>query len=316
MTRPIRRRTCLAGLAGVTVLASDRRLWAAPAPPPIPQRVLGKTLAKVSILGLGGAHAARVKDDGQAVDLIRRAVDMGITFLDNAWLYAEGRAEQLMGRALQGGYGEKVFLMTKTTGRDKASALKQLDDSLRRLKVDVIDLWQAHQVTEKDEPGQILAKGGAIEAFDHARKAGKVRFIGFTGHRHPELHMQLLASDYPWDTVQMPVNVLDPHFRSFARTVLPKAQAKAMGIIAMKTLAYGNIVKKNVVPVREALSYVWSQPVDVLVSGIETIEQLQANVQAAREFKWMEQDEQQKLLARTREAGHDGKLETFKAPQW
>jgi len=314
--RRITRRTCLEGLVGITVIASARPAWAADPPAPIPQRVLGKTKVKVSMLCLGGYHSRLIKDDQEAVRFVRTAIDMGVTFLDSAWLYHDGASEELYGKALQDGYREKVFLMTKTTGRDKKAALLQLDDSLRRMKVDAIDLWQAHQVVEKDEPEQILAKGGAIEAFDRAKKAGKVRFVGFTGHRHPELHMQMLESGYPWDTVQMPVNVLDPHFRSFSKTALPAAAKKGLGIIAMKTLAFGGIVQKKIVTPREALTYVWSQDVSTLCSGMDKLEYLQHNAKVAAEFKPLSAEEQEKLLARTAEAGEDGKIESFKAPKW
>ena len=314
--RRITRRSCLEGLASVAVIASARPAWSADASGPIPQRVLGKTKQKVSMLCLGGYHSRLIKDDLEAVRFIRTAIDMGVTFLDNAWEYHKGGSEELYGKALRDGYRDKVFLMTKTTGRSKQAALKQLDDSLRRMKVDVIDLWQAHQVVEKDEPARILAKGGAIEAFDQARKAGKVRFIGFTGHRHPELLMQMLESGYPWDTVQMPINVLDPHFRSFSKTVLPAAVKKGLGIIAMKSLAFGGIVKRKVVTPREALVYALSQPVSTLCSGMDKLEYLKHNAQVAAEFKPFTAKEQATLLARTAKAGRDGKIETFKARKW
>lgn len=317
-SRTIGRRACLQGLASVSILASSRPLWAAADEPaqPIPQRVLGKTNVKVPIIALGGYHFGTIKDDKACVDFVRKAIDMGVTFLDNAWLYNDGRSEEMMGKALQDGYRQKVFLMTKSHGRDRKTAMQHLEDSLRRLKVDVIDLWQVHQVTEKDEPGKIMGKEGAIEVVEQAKKQGKARFVGFTGHRHPELHLQMLATDYPWDTVQMPVNALDPHFRSFIKLVLPEAQKRGLGIIGMKALAFGNIPRKNVIPAADALRFAWSQPISSLVSGMDKLEFLEANVKAAREFKPLEGGEQEKLLALTAGAGKDGKLESFKAPKW
>jgi len=280
----------------------------------IPTRPLGGTGVNVSILGLGGHHIGRIRDDNQSVRLIRKAIDSGVTFLDNAWEYHNGRSEELMGKALAGGYRDKAFLMTKHHGRDKKTAMEHLEDSLRRLRTDVIDLWQFHEVVYDKDPEMIFAVGGGIEAADIAKKQGKVRFIGFTGHRDPVLHLKMLAYGYPWDAVQMPLNVLDPHFKSFQKNVLPILVRRNIGVIAMKTLASGYVLRANAAAPEEALSYVWSQPVSTIVSGMDTERLLQANVGFARAFKPMSKKQQTKLLDKTRDAGLTGKFEPFKTP--
>jgi len=278
----------------------------------IPMRPLGSTGVRVSMLGLGGYHIGRIRDDGQSIRLIRNAVDRGVTFLDNAWEYHGGRSEELMGRALADGYRSKVFLMTKHHGRDKKTAMAHLEDSLRRLRTDVIDLWQFHEIVYEDDPDMIFAADGGIEAADLAKKQGKVRLVGFTGHRDPLLHLKMLAYGYPWDAVQMPMNVLDPHFKSFQKHVLPILVKRKIGVIAMKTLASGYVLRTNVTAPEEALSYVWSQPVSTVVSGMDSTELLETNVALARDFRRMSSNEQATLLERTKEAGLTGKFEPFK----
>jgi len=286
--------------------------WAATDVPDIPRRPLGKTGVKVSMLALGGHHIGRIKDDSQSIQFIRRAIDMGVTFLDNAWEYHAGRSEELMGRALADGYRDKVFLMTKHHGRDKRTAMEHLEDSLRRLRTDVIDLWQFHEVVYDRDPEMIFAPDGGIEAADLARKQGKVRFIGFTGHRDPLLHLTMLAYGYPWDAVQMPINVLDPHFKSFQKHVLPVLVRRNIGVIAMKTMGSGYVLRANVTTPEEALRYVWSQPVSTIVSGMDSEQMLGANAATARAFRPMSPAEQAALLEKTREAGLAGKFEPFK----
>ena len=264
------------------------------------------------MLGLGGYHIGRIRDDGQSVRLIRKAIDMGVTFLDNAWEYHNGRSEELMGKALADGYRKKVFLMTKHHGRDKKTAMKHLEDSLRRLRTDVIDLWQFHEVVCEKDPEMIFAVDGGIEAADLARKQGKVRFIGFTGHRDPVLHLKMLAYGYPWDAVQMPMNVFDPHFKSFQKHVLPVLVRRKIGVIAIKTLASGHVLRANVVTPRQALEYIWSQPVSTIVSGMDADRFLEANTECAQAFEPMSQMEQAALLDRTEEAALTGKFEPFK----
>jgi aryl-alcohol dehydrogenase-like predicted oxidoreductase len=280
----------------------------------IPTRPLGGTGVNVSILGLGGYHIGTIRDDNQSIRLIRKAIDMGVTFLDNAWEYHNGRSEELMGRALSGGYRDRAFLMTKHHGRDKKTAMEHLEDNLRRLRTDVIDLWQFHEVVYDKDPEMIFAAGGGIEAAELAKKQGKVRFIGFTGHRDPVIHLKMLAYGYPWDAVQMPMNVFDPHFKSFQKNVLPILVRRNIGVIAMKTLASGYVLRANVVTPKQALDYVWSQPVSTIVSGIDTEQFLEANASLAQAFRPMSQTEQAKVLDKTREAASTGKFEPFKTP--
>lgn len=278
----------------------------------IPTRPLGKTGEKVSILGLGGWHLGGIQDDQEAITLIREAVDNGVTFLDNAQSYHGGRSEEVMGRALRNGYRSRVFLMTKHKGRDKKTAMGHLEDSLRRLQTDVIDLWQIHRVIFPDEPKRIFSPGGAIEAAEEAKKAGKVRFVGFSGHKNPQVCLKMLQYDYDWDTVQMPINVLDPHFQSFQTSVLPILVQRNIGVIAMKTLAAGDLLQTGVVSPEVSLTYVWSQPVATLVSGITSRQQLHTNSNLARSFTPMSQVIQKRVLEKTRPAGIMGKYEPYK----
>jgi aryl-alcohol dehydrogenase-like predicted oxidoreductase len=278
----------------------------------IPTRPLGSTGVNVSILGLGGYHIGRIRDDNQSIQLIRKAIDSGVTFLDNAWEYHNGRSEELMGKALAGSYRDKAFLMTKHHGRDKKTAMEHLEDSLRRLQTDVIDLWQFHEVVYDKDPEMIFAVNGGIEAAELAKKQGKVRFIGFTGHRDPVTHLKMLAYGYPWDAVQMPMNVLDPHFKSFQKNVLPILLRRNIGVIAMKTLASGHVLRAKVATPKQALSYIWSQSVSTIVSGMDSEQFLKANVGFAQAFRPMGQMEQVELLDKTKDMGLTGKFEPFK----
>jgi len=264
------------------------------------------------MLGLGGHHIGRIEDDRESIRLIRKAIDMGVTFLDNAWCYHDGRAEDLMGRALLDGYRKKAFLMTKVHGRDKKGAMKHLEESLKRFHTDVIDLWQFHDIREED-PAKIFADGGAIEAAEEAKKAGKVRYIGFTGHNNYKWYRRMLDYAFEWDTVQMPINALDPHFRSFIRNIVPILVERNIGVIAMKTMAAGNMLKTGAETVEEGLQYVWSQPVSTLISGIASPEHLEANVKTAQNFKPLSQEAQKKLLDKTKQYALTGEYETFKA---
>jgi predicted aldo/keto reductase-like oxidoreductase len=277
----------------------------------VPTRRLGRTGVEVSMLGLGGSHVARIQEDEDAIRFVRTAIDMGVTFMDNAWEYHGGRAEELMGRALRDGYRERVFLMTKHHGRDRKTALDHLEDSLRRFQTDVIDLWQFHEVVYPSDPEMIFTQE-AIEAAEETKKAGKVRFIGFTGHKDPAIHRDMLDRGYAWDTVQMPLNVMDPHYKSFEKEILPVLLERDIGVIAMKTMASDHILRANVVRPDEGLRYVWSKPVATIVSGMDTLEVLEANVASAQRFKPMSPDEQEELLARTKEAGSSGEYEPFK----
>jgi len=219
-----------------------------------------------------------------------------------------------MGKALAGGYRDKAFLMTKHHGRDKKTAMEHLEDSLRRLRTDVIDLWQFHEVVYDKDPEMIFAVDGGIEAAELAKKQGKVRFIGFTGHRDPVIHLKMLAYGYPWDAVQMPMNVLDPHFKSFQKNVLPILVRRNIGVIAMKTLASGHVLRAKVATPKKALDYIWSQQVSTIVSGMDSEQLLKANIGFAQAFKPMDQMEQTELLDKTKDIALTGKFEPFKTP--
>ncbi len=279
---------------------------------PMPQREFGRSGEKVSLLCLGGHHIGRQGEDQESIDLIREAIDLGVTFMDNAWEYHGGRSEERMGRALEDGYRDKVFLMTKHHGRDKETAMKHLEESLRRLKTDVIDLWQFHEVVYDKDPEMIFAKDGGIEAAIEAKKQGKVRYIGFTGHKDPEHFKKMLSYDYEWDAVQMPLNVLDAHFKSFRENILPILLERGIAPVGMKSLASGAIVRNNIVPVKDALRYVFRLPVATVVSGMENREYLHKNVQLAKTFESLDDEAMEKILAKTKEPAMTGDYELFK----
>lgn len=285
--------------------------WAA-SDKPMPQREFGRSGEKVSLLTLGGHHIGRIRDEQESIDLIREAIDLGVTFMDNAWEYHGGRSEERMGRALQDGYRDKTFLMTKHHGRDKKTAMKHLEDSLRRLKTDVIDLWQFHEIVYDDDPEMIFSEGGGIEAAYEAKKQGKVRYIGFTGHKDPDYFKQMLSYDYEWDAVQMPLNALDAHFKSFRKNILPILLERKIAPLAMKTLASGNIVRNNILPVNDALRYAFSLPISTVVSGMENRKFLHENVKLAKTFEPLSDEELNNLLAKTKESAMTGQFEPFK----
>ncbi len=278
----------------------------------MPTRVLGRTGRNISILGLGGHHIGQIQDDREAIRLIRTAIDLGITFMDNAWEYHQGRSEVLMGRALQDGYRDRVFLMTKHHGRDKKTAMQHLEDSLRRLNTDVIDLWQFHEIIYENDPDMIFAPGGGIEAAEQAREQGKVRYVGFTGHKDPAIFRKMLSYDYPWTSVQMPVNVLDAHFKSFQKSILPILLERNIGPIAMKSMGGGHVLESGVVGPKQALRYAWSQPVATVVCGMTSREQLEMNIQAAIDFKPLSRHEEAELLEKAKPVARDGAFEPFK----
>lgn len=278
----------------------------------IPKRPLGATGENVSMLALGGSHIGSIKDERAAINFIRAAIEMGVTFMDNAWEYHEGRSEEIMGRALEDGFRERVFLMTKHHGRNKAAAIRHLEDSLRRLRTDVIDLWQFHEVIYNDDPDMIFAPGGGIEAAEEAKRAGKVRYVGFTGHKDPAIHRRMLDTGYDWDTVQMPLNVMDAHFRSFEQNILPILVERNIGVLGMKPLGGGYILESEVVSAREALSYVWSLPVSTVICGMNEMDHLRENVDTARTWTRPDDADIADLMARTREAAADGRHERYK----
>ena len=276
----------------------------------IPTRLLGAARERVSIIGVGGHHIGRPTEAETGIRIIRTAIDAGINLLDNAWCYHDGRSEEIMGRALRDGYRQRAFLMTKNHGRDGETFRQQLDESLRRLQTDHIDLLQFHEIIHEGEPDRIFSEG-AIEAAVAARTAGKIRYIGFTGHRWPHLLKQMLAHEFQWDTLQMPVNLLDAHYRSFAAEVLPIAQARSIGVIGMKGLSAGRIMEAEV-SVQEALSYALSQPIASLICGMESLEVLEQNLRIVRNWQPMDLEDQASLRDRVAAAAADGRLEEYK----
>lgn len=279
---------------------------------PVPLRPLGRTGAQVSMLALGGAHFIRGSED-EGVRLAHEAIDLGVTFFDNAWEYNKTRSETVMGNALQG-RRDKVFLMTKvcTHGRGKAVALRQLEQSLRRLRTDYLDLWQIHEVNCAQDHDDLFVDGGVAKALLEARRQGKVRFIGFTGHTDPQVHARVLARRFPFDTCQLPLNVFDASFKSFEQLVLPELVRQGIAPIAMKTLCgRAEPVSAGLVRAEEALRYVWSLPVATIVSGMESVAQLRQNVESARRFTPYAPDEMQALRRRVA-ASADGRFEYYK----
>jgi aryl-alcohol dehydrogenase-like predicted oxidoreductase len=283
-------------------------------PQEIPTRPFGRTGERVSALGLGGFHVGIPDTDAAAVRLVHAAIDAGITFLDNAWDYNGGVSEKRMGKAIADRRAG-VFLMTKvcTHGRDGKVAMRQLEESLKRLRTDYLDLWQIHEVVFDDEPARHFAKGGVVEALERARKQGKVRYVGFTGHKSPELHLAMLAHDFPWDSCQLPLNCFDASFRSFEERVLPELNRRGIAPIGMKSLSGdGRAVKAGVVTAAEALSYAMSLPVATVVSGMESMKLLKQNIAVARGFRPLSAKAQQALRRRVAPQAVDGRFELYK----
>lgn len=283
----------------------------------IPLRPLGKTGEMVSILCLGGHSATNPKklSEAESLKLIQRAVDEGITFMDNCWDYHDGGAEEWMGKALaEGGRRDKVFLMTKVCGRTARDAQANLDDSLRRLKTDRIDLWQFHEIVYDNDPDWVFAADGALQAGLKAVGEGKVRYLGFTGHKDPIIHLKMLGMPYDWASVQMPLNVMDVHYRSFQRQVLPVLLQRNIGVLAMKSLGGdGSIVSKAGVPVEDALRYVLSLPISTLVTGIDSEKVLDQNLKIVRGFQPLTPQERAAIEGRTLAMAGDGRFELFKS---
>ena len=280
----------------------------------IPRRPFGRSGEAVSILGLGGWHLGVPKTDTDAVRLVHEAIDAGVNFLDNAWDYNDGVSEQRMGKAITD-RRDRVFLMTKmcTHGRDGRTAMKQLEESLRRLRTDHLDLWQIHEVAFDDEPRRHFARGGAVEALDRARQQGKVRFVGFTGHKDPALHLEMLAHDYAWDSCQLPLNCFDASFRSFEQRVLPELVRRGIAPIGMKSFcgdARG--IKAKVVSPADALSYALSLPIATLVSGMESSRVLRQNVTIARGFTPLSRRAMNAIRRQAAPAAADGRFELYK----
>jgi aryl-alcohol dehydrogenase-like predicted oxidoreductase len=276
--------------------------------------MLGRTGEYVSAIGLGGYHLGLVGTEREATRIVHEAIDAGLTFMDNAWEYHEGKSEDRMGKALAG-RRDRVFLMTKccTHGRDAKTAMRLLDESLRRLKTDYLDLWQLHEVAYHNDPERAFVRGGAIEALDRAKRQGKVRFIGFTGHKDPALHLRMLSYDFPFDTAQMPLNCFDGTFRSFEQQVLPELHRRGIAPIGMKSLGgEGLAVKRKVVTAHEALRYAMSLDVATTVSGIDSLRVLRQNLRVACGFERMTPDELQALRTRCAADAGDGRFELYK----
>ncbi len=285
----------------------------------LPRRRLGRTGAEVTIVGLGGFHMGMQKDPEESVRIVRAAIDGGIAFLDNCWDYNDGESERRMGRALRDGYRRRVFLMTKIDGRTREKAAAQLDESLRRLGTDVVDLVQIHEVIRESDPGRVFAPGGAIEALVAARRAGKIRLIGFTGHKSPRWHLAMLReadrNGFRFDAVQMPLNVLDAHYESFERRVLPELVSRGAGVIGMKPMADGRIVREGIASAEECLRYAMSLPASVVVTGCDSVERVEQALRVARGFRVPGEDEVKALLARTEGAAKGGENERYKTTQ-
>ncbi len=293
-------------------------------------RRLGRTLEEVSLIGLGGHHIGRQADEQESITIIRRAIDHGINFLDNCWDYNDGQSEIRMGKALRGGYRARVFLMSKIDGRTSEAAARQLDESLRRLQTDHLDLLQFHEVIRLEDPDRIFAPGGALEAVLAARKAGKVRYIGFTGHKDPLVHLRMLEvaaqHQFQFDTVQMPLNVMDAHFRSFAARVLPVALEQGIGVLGMKSMGDGLLLQSKVVTPIECLHYAMSLPVATVITGIDRLPILEQALEAVRTFEPLDLLAATELLSRTAATAAGGQYEKFKTdvgfdstakfPQW
>ena len=276
------------------------------------RRTLGKTGLEVSILGVGGYHIGKDRDIKLGTTLVRTAIDEGINFLDNAWCYNQGVSETVMGHALRDGYRERVVLMTKNHGRDIVTFESHLDDSLRRLQTDHIDVLQFHEIISEGDPQKIY-ESGVLEAAEKARDQGKIRYIGFTGHRWPHLFTQMLEGGFAWDTAQLPANLLDYHYRSFSSTVIPRLAERGVGIIGMKSLAGdGKSMFAAGASASEAMRYSLSLPIHSLISGMDTVELVRVNCALARSFQPMADDEREALLARVASHATDGTLEKYK----
>lgn len=296
----------------------------------VPTRTLGHTGEKVAMVGLGGYHIGMQSDEQESIRIIRTALDNGIDFLDNCWDYNNGQSEVRMGKALRDGYRQKAFLMTKIDGRTKQAASQQIGESLKRLQTDHIDLLQFHEVIRDEDPDRIFAKGGGMEAALEAKKAGKVRYIGFTGHKSPDVHLKMLniafAHDFTFDAVQMPLNVMDAHFNSFEKKVLPVLVEHKIGVLGMKPMGDKIILKSKTATPIECLHYAMNLPTSVVITGCDSVDILHQALKAARSFKPMSSTEVAALLAKTETAAKNGEFERYKSshdfdgtyhnPQW
>lgn len=282
-------------------------------------RMLGSTGERVSAIGIGGYHLGEAKDEEDGVRIVHAAIDAGITFMDNSWDYHEGTSETIMGRALAGGRRDKVFLMTKVDGRDKLSATEQLEQSLKRLQTDHLDLWQFHEVIRMNDAERIFAPGGGIDAAMAARQAGKIRFIGFTGHKDPTIHLHMLEvaekHRFKFDTVQLPLNAMDVHFHSFQTKVLPQLVERRIGVLGMKPMAAGKILASESVSAAECLRYALTLPTSVVITGCDSLNILQQAVHVAESFQPLSEEEVRDIEQRTAAAAAAGKFEEYKTTE-
>src|SRR3954464_15049492 len=308
----IHRRTVLGGIAGA---GAASLLHGATT---MPYRTLGRTGEKVSALGLGGSHVGKPEklSEDDSIQIIRAALDRGLNFMDNSWDYNDGQSELRMGKALRDGYRQRAFLMTKVDGRTKEEAAKQIDESLQRLQTDHVDLLQHHEIIRFDDPDRIFAAGGAMEAFLDAKQAGKLRYIGFTGHKDPLIHLYMLSvaqsHGFHFDTVQMPLNLMDAHFRSFEKLALPELVKQNIGVLGMKSMGNGLILKSKTVTPTECLHYALNLPTSVVITGCDSMEILDQAIEAARTFQPLTEAQLRALLAKTRGAAARGEFELFK----
>jgi aryl-alcohol dehydrogenase-like predicted oxidoreductase len=283
----------------------------------IPYRTLGRTGERVSAIGIGGYHLGKpYLEEAESIRIIRTAIEAGITFLDNSWDYYGGQSELRMGKALRDGYRHRAFLMTKIDGRDRATAARQIDESLRRLQTDWVDLLQHHEVIRMDDADRIFAAGGAMEAALEAKRAGKIRYIGFTGHKSPEIHLKTLATaashHFHFDAVQMPLNVMDAHYQSFEKQVLPVLLKGKIGVLGMKPMGDAVVLESKTATPIECLHYAMNLPTSVVITGCDSMERLEQALTAAQAFQPMRPAEVEALLARTARAARAGQYELYK----
>jgi uncharacterized protein len=326
------RREFLGAMLTTSLLAGIARpdLLDAGAKNGIPYRKLGRTGERVSIVGLGGYHLGMQSDEQDSIKIIRAALDGGINFLDNCWDYNGGNSEIRMGKALRDGYRQKAFLMTKIDGQTKKAAAAQIDESLRRLQTDHVDLLQFHEVIRMTDPERIFASGGGMEAVLEAKKAGKLRYIGFTGHKNPAMHLHMLetaaAHQFHFDAVQMPLNAMDAHYESFGQKILPVLVKNEIGVLGMKPLGDKLLLRSNTLSPVECLHFAMNLPTSVVITGCESLADVQQALDAARSFKPLSASEVAALLARTEQAARNGQFEGYKTtnnfdgtihnPQW
>jgi predicted aldo/keto reductase-like oxidoreductase len=316
--------------ASIFLAHADLRLSQSELKNGIPYRTLGRSRERVSLVGLGGYHLGKQADPQESIRIIRTGLDAGINFLDNCWDYNGGESEIRMGNALRDGYRQKAFLMSKIDGRTKAAAASQINESLRRLQTDRIDLLQFHEVIRDTDPDRIFAAGGALEAVSEAQKAGKIRYIGFTGHKSPDIHLKMLATaskhGFTFDAVQMPLNVMDAHFNSFEKKVLPVLLKNDIGVLGMKPMGDRIILESKTATPVECLHYAMNLPTSVVITGCDSLPILQQALGAARSFQPLDSSQVAALLAKTAKAAEAGQFELYKTshqfdgtyanPQW